>query len=257
MVVARSQSATLASVTDGIFDSSVAPYYDETSRDMFEPGVLGPTVETLAELANGGRALEFAVGTGRVAIPLSEHGVSVAGIELSQAMVDEMNSKPGSERVPVVIGDMATVRVDGEFGLVYLVYNTISNLLTQDEQVACFCNASEHLAPGGRFVIEVGVPRLRQLPVGETMLAFDVADGHFGVDEYDVVNQRLISHHAWVDAGGGRALDSTHRYAWPAEYDLMARIAGLSLVNRWADWHRAPFTAESTSHVSVWQKTAN
>jgi len=241
-------------VNDGIFDSSVAPYYDESSAEMFDPGVLGPTVETLADIANGGRALEFAVGTGRVAIPLSERGVSVVGIELSQAMVDQMSRKPGSEHIPVVIGDMATTRAAGDFDLVYLVYNTIGNLLTQNEQVACFCNASDHLVPGGRFVVETVVPRLQQLPVGETMLVFDVDDGHFGVDEFDVVNQRLVSHHAWVQDGRGRMFESSHRYAWPAEYDLMARIAGLTLVDRWADWNRAPFTAESTSHVSVWQK---
>ncbi len=245
---------TLKTVTDGIFDSSVAPHYDESSADMFDPQVLGPTVEMLAELASGGRALEFAVGTGRVAIPLSERGINVTGIELSQAMVDQMCTKTGSEQIPVVVGDMATARAEGDFDLVYLVYNTIENLLTQDEQVACFCNAAEHLVPGGRFVIDVVVPRLRQLPVGETMLAFDVAEGHFGVDEFDVVNQRLVSHHAWVKDGRGRLFDSAHRYAWPAEYDLMARIAGLTLVDRWADWNRLPFTAESTSHVSVWQK---
>jgi hypothetical protein len=243
-------------VTDGIFDRRVAPHYDESTADMFAPEVLRPTVEMLAHLANGGRALEFAVGTGRVAIPLSECGVSVVGIELSQAMVDQMSRKPGSGQIPVLIGDMSTVRAEGDFDLVYLVFNTITNLLTQDEQVDCFCNASEHLLPGGRFVIEVGVPRLRRLPAGETMLAFDATDGHFGIDEIDIVNQRSVSHHAWVQDGRGRTLDSTHRYAWPAEYDLMARIAGLRPVDRWADWNRSPFTAESVSHVSIWQKPA-
>ncbi len=245
-----------ARVSDGIFDSTIAPHYDEASAAMFDPAVLGPTIDVLADLAAGRRALEFAIGTGRVAIPLIGRGVDVAGIELSRAMVDQMRAKPGSERVSVTIGDMASTRVDGEFGLVYLVYNTISNLLTQDEQVDCFCNASEHLAPGGAFVVEVGVPRLRQLPMGETLLAYEVADGHFGVDEFDVVNQRLTSHHAWVRGGQGRTFDSTHRFAWPAEYDLMARIAGMKLDARWANWRRDPFTAESTSHISVWRKPA-
>jgi SAM-dependent methyltransferase len=241
-------------VSDGIFDSFIAPHYDEASSGMFDPGVLVPTVDVLADLAGGGRALEFAIGTGRVAIPLSERGVDVVGVELSRPMVDQMMAKPGSEGIPVTIGDMTTTRVEGEFDLVYLVYNTISNLLAQDDQVACFCNASEHLAPGGSFVIEVGVPRIRQLPVGETLLVFDASDGHFGVDEFDVVNQRLTSHHGWIGDGYGRTFDSIHRYAWPSEYDLMARIAGLQLGNRWANWQRDPFTADSTSHISVWRK---
>ena len=241
-------------VSDGIFDSSIAPHYDEASSGMFDPEVLVPTVDMLADIAGEGRALEFAIGTGRVAIPLSERGVDVVGVELSRSMVDQMMAKPGSETIPVTIGDMATTRVEGEFELVYLVYNTISNLLAQDEQVACFCNASEHLSPGGSFVIEVGVPRLRQLPAGETFLVFDASDGHFGVDEFDLVNQRSTSHHAWIRDGRGRTFDSTHRYAWPAEYDLMARIAGLQFENRWANWQRDPFTADSTSHISVWRK---
>ncbi|MDH3707853.1 MAG: class I SAM-dependent methyltransferase [Acidimicrobiia bacterium] len=244
-------------MTDGIFDEHIAPHYDETSADMFEPAVVGPTVDLLAELADGRPALEFAVGTGRVAIPLSRRGVAVTGIELSRAMVEQMQAKPGAEAIPVTIGDMATTRVEGEFGLVYLVFNTITNLLSQDEQVACFANAADHLMPGGVFVIEVGLPRLRRLPPGETLLVFEVSDEHFGVDEYDVVNQRSTSHHAWVRGGGGRRFSSEHRYAWPAEYDLMARIAGLSLIERWADWHRSAFTADSTSHISVWQKPAD
>lgn len=239
-------------VSDGAFDSTVAPRYDDDCAGMFLPEVLGPTVAFLAELADDRPALEFAIGTGRVALPLADAGVEVHGIELSRAMVAEMRRKPGAERIPVTIGDMATTRVDGEFGLVYLVFNTITNLPTQDEQVACFCNAATHLAPGGCFVIETGVPRLQQLPRGERFLAFSVDDDHGGIDEYNVVEQRLISHHYRTGDRPGR-FSSEHRWAWPAEYDLMAHIAGLELRERWADWHRSPFTATSRSHVSVWQ----
>lgn len=239
---------------DGVFDDHVARTYDDDSADMFDPEVLGPTVDFLAELARGRRALEFAIGTGRVALPLSARGVEVSGVELSRAMAAEMAAKPGAASIPVTIGDMATTRVEGTFGLVYLVYNTITNLLTQDEQVACFCNAAAHLDVGGHFVIEVFVPALRRLPPGESLIAFDVSDGHVGVDEYHIANQRLTSHHYWT--GRADTLESWHRYAWPAEYDLMARIAGLTLRERWSDWERNPFTADSTSHVSVWEKTS-
>lgn len=243
-------------MTDGIFDERIARTYDADDAAMFAPEVLGPTVEFLAGLAGGRRALEFAIGTGRVGLALSEAGIDVAGIELSTAMVRRLQAKPGAERVPVTIGDMATTRVEGTFGLVYLVYNTIANLLSQDEQVACFCNAAAHLDVGGHFVIEVFVPALRRLPLGERFVAMDVSDGHIGVDEYDVVHQRLVSHHSLTKDGRGEVFDTPHRYAWPAEYDLMARIAGLTLVERWSDWRRTPFTADSDSHVSVWRKAA-
>lgn len=238
--------------TDGVFDEHVARTYDDDSAAMFDPEVLGPTVDFLAELADGRRALEFAIGTGRVALALSARGVDVSGVELSRAMAAEMAAKPGAAGIPVTIGDMATTRVDGTFGLVYLVYNTITNLGTQDEQVACFCNAAAHLDVGGHFVIEVFVPALRRLPPGENLIAFDVSDGHVGVDEYDIANQRLTSHHFW--SGRADTFESSHRYAWPAEYDLMARIAGLTLRERWSDWQHTPFTSDSTSHVSVWEK---
>jgi SAM-dependent methyltransferase len=240
---------------DGFFDKRIARTYDADASAMFVPEVLGPTVDFLAEVAGGRRTLEFAVGTGRVALALSEQGVDVAGIELSRAMVDQMMTKPGAERVQVTIGDMATTRVEGRFGLVYLVFNTITNLLTQDEQVACFSNAAAHLEPGGHFVIEVFVPALQRLPIGERLIAFDVSDDHVGVDEYDVVNQTLTSHHYRSFDGPVERFDSPHRYAWPAEYDLMARIAGLTLSERWGGWDRTPFTAQSTTHVSVWEKT--
>lgn len=241
-------------MTDGIFDARVAPFYDETSPEMFTDDVLTPAVDFLGGLAGQGRALEFAVGTGRVALPLRARGVEVHGIELSRAMVEQMQAKPGAADIPVTIGDMATTRLDDTFRLVYLVYNTITNLLTQDEQVACFRNAAAHLEPGGSFVIEVFIPSLRRLLTGESYVPFDVSPGHLGIDEYDVANQRLISHHYWVSGGRATTFDSPHRYAWPAEYDLMAELAGLALTERWSTWHRDPFTSESTSHVSVWAK---
>lgn len=241
---------------DGGFDEQIARSYDDHSAGMFHPEVLDPTVDFLAELAGGRRVLEFAIGTGRVALPLRARGVNVSGIELSHAMVDRMRAKPGAEGIPVTIGTMANARAAGSFGLVYLVFNTISNLVTQGEQVACFRNAAAHLEPGGHFVIEVFVPALRRLPPGERFVAFDVSVGHIGIDEYDVANQRLTSHHHWTAGDRAETFTSVHRYAWPAEFDLMARIAGLTLVQRWSDWRRTPFTSESSSHVSVWEKPA-
>ncbi len=244
----------LSVADDGVFDERVARSYDSADAAMFSPTVLEPTVAFLGGLAGDGRALEFAVGTGRVALPLSASGVDVVGIELSRAMAARMTAKPDADRVPVTIGDMAITRVEGSFRLVYLVYNTITNLLTQEQQVACFINAAEHLEPGGYFVIEVFVPALRRLPMGETTVAFDVSDRHMGVDVYDVVDQTLTSNHSWHGNGRAGIFRTQHRYAWPAEYDLMARIAGLEFHQRWADWHRNPFTADSGAHISVWRK---
>ena len=246
------------------FDERVAPTYDAGSAHMFEPAVLGPTVDVLHELAGDGRALELAIGTGRVALPLAERGVEVHGIDFSEAMVGQMRRKPGGDRLPVTIGDMATTRVGSGYRVAYLVYNTITNLLTQDEQVECFRTVAAQLAPGGSFVVEVFVPQLRRLPPGQTAVPFHVGRRHVGFDTVDVVTQRCVSHHdvrttRATDAGGrGVATYSTsaHRYVWPSELDLMARIAGLTLRDRWADWTRAPFTADSSSHVSVWTKAA-
>lgn len=239
-------------VANDIFGAEIAATYDKTTARMFAPDVVDPAVDVLAKLAGHGTALEFAIGTGRVALPLAARGVHVHGIELSEAMVAEMARKPGADRIPVEIGDMATTTVPGHFSLVFLVFNTITNLLTQQEQVACFANAAAHLDAGGHFVIETLVPQLRRLPPGERFIPFNVSDEHIGVDEYDVVNQRSISHHRWTGHGRTTAFASQHRWAWPAEYDLMARLAGMTLVHRWADWHRAPFTVDSTSHVSIW-----
>jgi SAM-dependent methyltransferase len=237
------------------FGAEVAERYEETSAEMFDPGVLGPTVDFLADLAGGGAVLEFGIGTGRIALPLAKRGVHVSGIDLSKAMVAKLREKPGSEEIEVTVGDFATTRVPGSFSLVYLVFNTIDNLTTQDEQVACFENAAAHLEPCGFFVIEVGVPDLRRLPYGERFVLFDVSEDHIGVDEYDVATQGLVSHH-WQREEDERFHKGSgpFRYVWASELDLMARIAGLRLRERWADWNRDPFTNESRKHVSVWQK---
>jgi len=241
---------------DGYFGEDVAERYDDGSWEMFSPEVLEPTVDLLAELARGGRALEFGIGTGRVALPLAERGVEVHGIDLSRAMVAKLREKPGGDRIPVEIGDFASTRVEGSFALAYLVFNTINNLTTQPEQVACFQNAARHLEPGGCFLIEVGVPQLQRLPPGETFHVFDVSETHWGFDEYDVVNQGLVSHHFTLVDGRIERLSVPFRYVWPAELDLMAELAGMTLRDRWSGWHREPFTSESRKHVSVWEKQA-
>jgi SAM-dependent methyltransferase len=238
-------------VTQNHFGEELAARYDDLAADMFAPAVVEPAVDVLAELADGGAALELGIGTGRIALPLAQRGVHVHGIDLSEAMVARLRAKPGGAEIPVAIGDFATTRVDGTFALAYLVWNTINNLTTQDQQVACFANAAAHLEPGGCFVIEVGVPKLRRLPPGQTYVPFDVSPEHLGFDEYDVVNQGLVSHHYYPAAG--EQVSMPFRYVWPAELDLMARLAGMSLRERWSDWDRAPFTAESPKHVSVWQ----
>ena len=242
---------------DGYFDEPVAARYDETASERFQRDEVDPTVDLLVELAAGGRALEFAIGTGRIGLPLAARGVEVEGIELSEAMAKRLRAKPGGADIPVTIGDMATTTVEGSFSLVYLVYNTISNLTTQDGQVACFRNAAAHLAPGGCFLIEVGVPGLRTLPPGERYELFYGSDDYWGIDEYDVANQRSISHHIENVDGAYRRVSMPFRYAWPAEFDLMARLAGMTLRDRWSGWKREPFTSESDTHVSVWEKPAS
>jgi len=237
------------------FDEPVAETYDEYSGEMFQPEVVDPVVDFLAQLAGDGAALELGIGTGRIALPLSARGVPVHGIDLSDAMVAKLRAKPGGADIPVAMGDFATTTVDGEFSLAYLVFNTISNLTTQDEQVACFENVAAHLEPGGCFVIEIELPNLQRLPHGERFVVFHVGDTHVGVDEYDVATQGLVSHHLQraPDGSYGRS-SGPFRYVWPSELDLMARIAGMRLRERWAGWKREPFTSESTKHVSVWEK---
>ncbi len=239
---------------DGFFDAKVAATYDIDHGDT-DPALLAQTADVLADLANGGRALEFAIGTGRIALPLAARGVSVTGIELSGPMLDRLAEKPGADLITTYQGDMTTTRVPGQFDLVFLVFNTLDNLTTQDAQVACFENAAAHLAPGGHFVVETLLPQLQRLPQGATQLAFACGPSHWGVDEIDVTTQRYSSHHVWLkDGAAPETLSVPFRYAWPAEMDLMARIAGLSLAHRWSDWSRAPVTKDSRSHVSVWRK---
>ncbi len=237
------------------FGAEVAASYDDDGA-MFAAEVLGPTVDFLAALAGDGAALEFGVGTGRVALPLAERGVRVQGIDLSEAMVAKLRAKPGAERVTTTIGDFATTRVDGEHSLVYLVFNTICNLTTQDDQVACFENAAGHLGPGGCFVIEVVTPDLQRVAPGERFYPFDVSPDHVGLDEYDIATQGLVSHHLWPEGDSWRRASVPFRYVWPAELDLMARVAGMTLRERWQDWDRSPFTSESRKHVSVWTRQA-
>ncbi|MGW3564288.1 class I SAM-dependent methyltransferase [Streptomyces sp. NPDC000941] len=239
-----------------IWDDEAAQSYDTPGTGMFAPEVLDPTVDRLAELAEGGRVLEFAVGTGRVAVPLAQRGVSVTGIEMSQPMIDQLRTKADDATIPVVVGDMATATAGapGTFQLVYLIYNTISNLLTQAEQVACFRNAARHLAPGGRFVIELWVPEVRKLPPGQQAMVWKSEAGYIGLDTYDVLRQHVVSHHFRFGEGReARVFRSPHRYVWPTELDLMAQLAGFELESRHADWQGAEFTAESRSHVSVYR----
>jgi len=236
------------------FDERIAERYDATSADMFDPAVIDPAVSFLADLARGGAALELGIGTGRIALPLSRRGVRVHGIDLSAAMVARLRAKRGAEHIGVTIGDFATTRVDGTFRLAYLVYNTIMNLTTQDEQVECFRNVAAHLEVGGCFVIEVGVPGLQRLPPGETVRAFTVSPTRLGFDEYDIARQILVSHHYRVVDGQLDVFSAPFRYVWPSELDLMARLAGMTLRERWNDWNRGPFTSDSTTHISVWEK---
>jgi SAM-dependent methyltransferase len=236
------------------FGERVADRYDESSAEMFERETLDATVDFLAGLAGRGAALELGIGTGRIALPLTQRGVRVHGIDLSSAMVARLRGKAGAEDIEVTLGDFATTRVDGTFSIAYLVFNTIMNLTTQDEQVACFQNVAAHLEPGGCFVIEVMLPELQRLAPGETFRPFRVTATRLGFDEYDVVSQGLISHHYSVSDGELEVNPIPFRYVWPSELDLMARLAGMTLRERWSGWKREPFTSDSTKHVSVWEK---
>jgi SAM-dependent methyltransferase len=239
---------------DGYFDQEVAESYDDPEWDMMSPEKVNPVVDFLVEQCRGGDAMEFGIGTGRIALPLAQRGVQVSGIDISRPMVDQMLAKPGGEEIDVAIGDFATTRIPGEFSLVFLVFNTIMNLTAQSEQVACFRNAADHLATGGRFVIEVGVPDLRRLPPGQTSIVFRSDDTGWDIDDYDVANQGLISHHLDLVDGDIKRFSVPFRYVWPSELDLMAEMAGMRIVTRHAGWDREPFTGESREHVSVWEK---
>lgn len=244
---------------DGYFNEEVAADYDASTAGLSAPKVLDPTVDFLAELAAGRPVLEFGIGTGRVALPLCQRGVAVHGIDLSASMVEQLKAKPGADAIEVTIGDFAKTQVEGRFGLVYLVFNTIMNLTTQDEQVDCFCNAAAHLDPGGCFVIEVVVPDLRRLPPGESTRVFARAPGYIGFDEYTDLTAAQISYsHHWVADGKKVSVFSApFRFVWPSELDLMARMAGMTLRERWSSWSREPFTGESTSHISVWERASS
>ena len=241
---------------DGFFGERVAARYDETYDYQAAPEVIEPVLDVLAELAGDGRALELGVGTGRIALPLAQRGVSVHGIELSRAMAARLKAKPGADAVGVTIGDFSTTRVEGSFRLAYVLVNTIMNLTSQEAQVACFRNVAAHLAPGGCFLIEVLVPELQWLPPGETHRVFSAEQRHWGIDEFDVARQGLISHHFEEVDGTIERRSIPFRYVWPSELDLMAQLAGMQLRDRWSDWTREPFTSESTKHVSVWEKPA-
>jgi len=242
-------------VPKNYFDERIAKGYEAKWPESFEPAVVDPAVSFLADLAGSGAALELGIGTGRIALPLNQRGITVQGIELSPAMVAQLRAKPGTEDIAVTIGDFATARVDGSFKLAYLVRNTITNLTTQDAQVQCFRNVAAHLEPGGCFVIEVYVPELQRLPPGETIHAFTVTPTHLGFEEYDVATQIAFSHHYWVVDGRLETFSAPFRYVWPSELDLMAQLAGMTLRERWSSWEREPFTSDSRSHISVWEKT--
>ncbi len=246
----------MGGVAEDYFGERVAERFDERYAHLADPAVVEPIVAFLVDLARGGPALEFGIGTGRVALPLAQRGIPVRGIDLSEAMVARLRAKPGAEQIGVTVGDFAKTTVEGRFSIAYLVANTIMNLTTQVEQVACFENAAAHLEPNGCFVIEVLVPRLQRLPPGETFQPFAVGPAHLGFDEYDVVSQRLVSHHYWIDDGKVDVVSPPFRYVWPSELDLMARLAGMTLRERWGGWKREPFTADSDKHVSVWEMSA-
>jgi SAM-dependent methyltransferase len=242
--------------SDGYFGERVAASYDDPTDLMFQPEAIEPTVSLLAELANGGKALELAIGTGRIGLPLSQRGVPVHGIELSKAMAAKLRGKPGGDAIPVTIGDMATARVDGTFTLAYLVFNTINNLTTQEAQLACFRNVAEHLVTGGCFVIETGVPPLRRLPPGQDILGYRAGPGGIVSYSFDHATQQYHGHYVGFADGPGEYRTIPFRYVWPSELDLMAKLSGLQLHSRWGGWNREPFTTDSRSHVSVWEKAA-
>lgn len=237
-----------------IWDEAAAASYDTPGTGMFAPDVLGPAVDRLAALAEGGAALEFAIGTGRVALPLRAQGVPVAGIEIAPAMLAKLRTKADEAAMPVVLGDMTTASVPGSYSLVFLAFNGISNLETQEQQIACFRNAARHLQPGGRFVIELWVPEMPGRTAAAQVNVVRAEDGYMLVDTVDPLAQHVVSHHFRYGSDGKATLfRSAHRYVWPSELDLMARLAGFALESRHADWQGSPFTATSTSHVSVYR----
>lgn len=254
LVAADADTCHALGVAETYFDEWIAQRYEALWPELFDPVVVRSTVDFLAALAGSGPALEFGIGTGRIALPLSQRGVRLHGIELSPAMAARLRAQPDGPTIGVTIGDCATAQVDESFSVVYLLRNTITNLTTQDEQVACFRNAARHLEPGGTFVIENYIPELRRLPPGERTQVFTATPAHIGIGEYDVARQIEVSRHWWVIDGELKTFSSPHRYVWPSELDLMAQLAGMTLLERWSGWGRDPFTSESRSHISVWQR---
>ncbi|HEY1831445.1 MAG TPA: class I SAM-dependent methyltransferase [Acidimicrobiales bacterium] len=244
-------------MANNYFDARIATTMRQKWPELFEPDMIDPVVGLLAELADGGSALELGVGTGRIALPLSKRGVPVHGIDLSPDMVAEMRTQPGADDVTVTVGDFATTEIEGKFRLAYLVRNTITNLTTQEAQVACFRNVARHLEPGGLFLIECYIPALRFLPPGQTIRPFTTTSTHLGFEEYQFESQIAYSHHYWFDGDQVETFSAPFRYVWPSELDLMAQLAGMSLRHRWADWLRNPFTDESDHHISVWELPTN
>ena len=242
---------------DGYFDERVAARYDESAGEMFDRAVVDPVVDFLVELAGSGGALELGIGTGRIALPLAERGVLVHGIELSRAMAARLREKPGGSDIGVTIGDFSTTTVERAFSVAYVVFNTIGNLTTQTAQVACFRNVAAHLVPGGCFVVELEIPEVQRLPPGDTFRVFQAGPTHWGIDEYDLAEQRLTSHHFELVDGRFELHSLPFRFAWPAELDLMAQLGGMTLRARWSGWNREPFTSDSRKHVSVWEKPAS
>ncbi|WP_108839423.1 class I SAM-dependent methyltransferase [Tateyamaria sp. Alg231-49] len=239
---------------DGYFDEDVARTYDQDHGGT-DPMLIERTVDCLVDLSSFGDVLELAIGTGRIAIPLAERGVQIKGIELSAAMVRKLREKETGPPIEVAIGDMTSTQVQGTFSLVYLVFNTIDNLTSQQAQVACFKNAARHLGQGGRFIIETLVPPIQKIPFGEERLAFASSPDHFGIDEFDVASQNYTSNHVWMKDRRHMHQSIPFRYVWPSELDLMAQMAGMDLEYRWSDWDRSPFDRMSTKHISVWKKS--
>ena len=242
---------------DFFLDEQIAQHYDASSTDMFDPALLGPTVDLLACLADGGSrsALELGIGTGRVALPLAARGVRVAGIEVSEPMLRELRRKPGAEAIDVEVGSFRTCRLDRRFRIVFGIYNVFTTFTTQDEQVAAFANAADHVEDGGYLVAECWIPDLQRLAPGDRLRAFEVSSTHIGVDEYEPADQRCTSHHLLFD--GDRVIArgaSHHRWLWPSELDLMARLAGLERHERLATWSGDAFTSESRNCISIFRK---
>ena len=239
---------------NGYFDECAARTYDQNHGGT-NSALIKHTVDCLETLSDSGDILEFAIGTGRIALPLAQRGARVKGIELSTAMVQKLREKETGMPIEVAIGDMSSTCIKGKFSLVFLVFNTIDNLTSQKAQTACFKNAARHLKPGGRFLVETLVPPIQKIPFGETRLAFANSSDHFGIDEFDVASQNYTSNHVWMKGGRHKHQSIPFRYAWPSELDLMANMAGMELEHRWSDWDRSPFDRMSTKHISVWRKS--